>query len=361
MAIKNGMGTIKRRHSKNYISAEADARLKEAVRPYQEQGKRALEVDSFVVKYYHQERSTTTCTCKQTRILAAHSQLGTNLPATVIKQESVLGTSMQINFKRQLFGTQSDSIQSDDGDIDPDEDMDIAEDDDDDRPQQDALFSAHADCGICYKTGYVPGYHAYGYDRKLFTTHNIAHVAGYTIDVSVAPHVISRVDTKSGYLEFDLEVPKYFKDIHVSVRNNREVLPDTIYNDLDQPLTFAEVKQSAGRTIKIRVHALELTHLVVEFDLGTDKVLANLAQQQKTIDWTLFSTLGNIQIILPMTINNVAASDVVYVPSRHTSFKITDVTYLTTSKDKNLDWSVSTRVLQPQEALGRIYRAYRLA
>lgn len=358
MAISRGAGTIRRRHAKNYTSAQADARLQEAVRPYQEQGRRALEVDSFAVKYYYQTRSTTPCTCKETHIPSAFSALGTNVPATLVKQQSVLGSSISIDYRRQLIGLQSDSIQSDDSDMDIDDEL--GDDDEDGAKQQDALYASSADCGLCYKTGYVPGYYTYGYERRVFTTHNIAASRGYTTDITTAPHTFQRVDTLGGYMEFELEIPRYFHNVFVSVRDNLEVLGDALFNSQSQPLTFSEVKNAAGTTIRVRVLAQEFTHVVVEFDLGTEKTLANLAQQQKTIDWTLFSTLGNIQIVLPMTIQDVRASDVIYVPSRAVSFKITDVTYLTTSRDRNLDWSVSTRVLQPQEALGRIYRCYPL-
>ncbi len=362
MTINRGTGTITRRHSKNYISKQADERLRETVRPYQEQGKRALEVDSFEVKYYAQARSTTACTCKETKVLPQYAALGTNVPPTIVKQESVLGTAVSIDYRRQLFGRQSDSIQSDDSDMDvgDDDDMELG-DDEEDAPKQDALYASSADCAICYKTGYVPGYVSYGFERKLFTTHNVLRMQGYHTDVTTAPHTLKKIDVHHGYIEFELEIPKYFKDVLVSVRNNREVLGDMVYDDQGQPLTFGLVKMNAGRTIIIRVQSHEVTHAVIEFDLGTDRTLANLAQQQKTIDWTLFSTLGNIQIILPMTIQTVMASDVIYVPKRNMSFKITDVTYLTTSQDRNLDWSVSTRVLQPQEALGRIWKGFRLS
>lgn len=360
MAISRGVPVIQRRHSKNFISKQADARLQESVRPYQEQGRRALEVDSFVVRYYYQVRSTTACTCKQMNVTAAYNTLGTNVPPTLVKQQSVLGTSVAIDYRRNLFGTGADSIQADDSDMDLDDDLNIAGEDDADAPTQDAVYASSADCGICYKTGYVPGYAAYGFERRLFTTHSIIDSRGYTTDVTTAPHTLQRVDPHGGYIEFDLEVPKYFQELLVSVRNNREILSDTLFDALGSPLMFTAVKAAAGGILPIRVQAQEFTHVVIEFDLGTERTLANLAQQQKTIDWTLFSTLGNIQIVLPMTIQNVSASDVIYVPSRATSFKITDVAYLTTSRDKNLDWSVSTRVLQPQEALGRVHKAFRL-
>lgn len=361
MSINRGAPVIKRRNARNYTHQEADARLRESVDTYQNQGLNALKVDSFEIKYYHQSRSTTVCTCKETRVLERHAALDSNVPPNIVKQDSVLGTSVNIDYRRQLFGVQSNSIQADDGDMDLDDDLLIDDDEDEEtHVTSDSIFASAADCALCYKTGYVPGYSCYGFERILFTTHNINKHHGYFTDATAMPHALQLVDEHNGYIEYLLEIPRYFKDVSYSIRNNKDVLADQIYNEEGHPLTFAEVKHSAGSTIRIYIKSVEFTHVAVEFDLGTDRVLANLAQQQRTIDWTLFSTLGNIQIILPPTIQEVMASDVVYVPTRHVSFKITDVSYLTTSRDRNLDWPVSTRVLQPTEALSKLYRAYKL-
>jgi hypothetical protein len=99
----------------------------------------------------------------------------------------------------------------------------------------------------------------------------------------------------------------------------------------------------------------------MEFDLGTDPVLANMAQMSRTLDWTLFDTLGNLTLNLPMTIPNLATSDVLFVPQRNIVLKITDVTFLRTSTDSNLDWSCSTRVVQPQELIKSIAKNFLLA
>jgi hypothetical protein len=60
---------------------------------------------------------------------------------------------------------------------------------------------------------------------------------------------------------------------------------------------------------------------------------------------------------LPPTIQNIAGNDIIHVPARGMSFKVTDVTYMRTSMERNLDWPVQTRVLQPQESLNKIHRA----
>jgi hypothetical protein len=375
MSIKRGSSNIKR-HARNYTGQQADARLKEVIGAVQQQSTNALMVDSFEIKYYQQAKSTTICTCKQTsiasNIAARIVDPESNVPVTMMKEDSTVGKSIRIDYNRPLFGTPVEQAKADDTDIDSDDgddfdDFDLDEDDDSNdshTPTEtvDATFSNGKDCGICYRAGYVPGYHAYGFERTLLTTHNIAEVYGYTIDLTTAPHTIRQQDKREGYVDFEINVPKYFNAANISVRNNIEILDDSLFiaGPNSYPLTFSALHAVRGGKIKLRVRAHAFTHVVIEFDLGTEKLRANLAQMSKTVDWTLFDTLGNIQMVLPPTIQNIAGNDVIYVPSRAMTFKVTDVTYMRTANESNLDWPVSTRILQPQESLGRIHRSFKL-
>lgn len=384
MSIKSGSSNIKR-HARNYTGKQAQARLTEVIGAAQQQAKNALMVDSFEIKYYQQAKSTTVCTCKQTSIASSIAariiEPSSNVPVTLIKDKSVVSNAIRIDYNRPLFGTPSEEKKADDFDTDDnnpnsddDDEFDLDfDDDDEDGPSNnsnthtemrtvDATFTSGRDCGICYKTGFVPGYVAYGFERALLTTHNISDVYGFTTDMTTAPHTLRAVDHREGYVEFEIDVPLYFHDVNVSVRLNTQVLQETLYssNGTRTVLTFAEVKAAAGKTLRVRVHAEEFTHAVVEFDLGTEKLRANLAQMSKTVDWTLFDTLGSISMILPPTIQNIAGNDVIFVPSRAATFKVTDVTYLRTADEKNLDWPITTRILQPQESLGRIHRSMKL-
>lgn len=374
MGIKSGTKSV-RRNARNYTGQQADARLREVVGQIQQQSTNALQVDSFEIKLYQQGKSTTVCTCKQTslassiaaRIIAPDS----NVPVTMVKEDSVIGNSIKIDYGRPLFGTPIEQAKADDSDVDNDlgddvddfEFVDEDEENDSHTPMQtvDSTFSSGKDCGICYKCGYVPGYTAYGFERTVLTTHNITDVYGYTVDMTTAPHTIRRVDHREAYVEFNLNVPKYFNSVNVSIRDNITPLSELLcIGEDNQPLSMMHMKLAAGKSISIRVRAEAFTHVVIEFDLGTEKLRANLAQMSKTVDWTLFDTLGNISMTLPPTIQNIAGNDVIHVPARAMSFKVTDVTYLRTSMERNLDWPVQTRVLQPQESLGRIHKSFKL-
>lgn len=375
MAIKSGTKSI-RRNARNYTGKQADARLREVVGQIQQQSSNALQVDSFEIKYYQQAKSTTVCTCKQTSLASSIAariiEPSSHVPVTMVKEESVIGNSIKFDYGRPLFGTPVEQAKADDSDVDNDlgddvDDFEFVDDDDEENDSHtpmetvDATFSSGKDCGICYKSGYVPGYTAYGYERVVLATQNIENVYGYTVDMTTAPHTLRRVDHREAFVEFNVNVPLYFNSVNFSIRDNIQPLSEMLFvGENNELLTLAYMRRAAGKTISIRVQVESSTHVVVEFDLGTEKLRANLAQMSKTVDWTLFDTLGNISMTLPPTIQNIAGNDVIHVPARAMSFKVTDVTYLRTSMERNLDWPVQTRVLQPQESLGRIHRSHKL-
>ena len=351
--ISRGTGTIKRVHARNFHHKQTNERLKEVVAPYQQQGLNALNVDSFEIYYYPYARSTRMCTCKEAEIIPEYGSMYP-VPPTLVNQSN--SNEIVLDYTRPLFGrpnengTAQDEVTFDD--------LEIDEDNPSESNMVNSTFATNADCGICYRTGYVPGYNRYGRERIVLTTHDISNSYGYHMNPTNAPHTLDKTDLGAGYVEFTFDVPRYFQRVFYSVRNNVTILQDQLYDSTSNynVLTFAGVKYSAGRSITVRVLAQNFTHVVLEFDLGTDPVLANMAQMSKTLDWTLFETLGNLSLNLPMTIPNIASSDIIYVPQRNITLKITDVTYLRTSKDSNLDWSCTTRVLQPQESVKHIAR-----
>jgi hypothetical protein len=225
----------------------------------------------------------------------------------------------------------------------------------------DSLFQASTDCGICYKTGFVPGYSLYGQVREVLTTHSIADLKGFFIKVSEAPHRLQRLN-EEGWVKFSVDIPKYLKQVRYSVRNNRELLSEeplwtAVDGQQDEVVTLDYLLACRGSYLEFKVKAEEFTHVVLEFDTGCDPVIANIAQLSKTMDWTLFDSIGNVNITLPMTIPDLHAHDVIFVPKIRSTFKITDFQYARTSHGGQIEWSCSTRVLQPQECLKLIHKS----
>jgi hypothetical protein len=371
MTIRKGTGTIKRVHARNFTQKQANKRFDEAIRPYQQQGLNALGVDYFEVNLYQRSLSTQICTCKQTEVTPMHSNVSVSLTPNVINPHSTSDSILRIDYARPLFGGKTEATDN----LDYHEHLEFAEDDDsledydeDEIPTRTSenLFSSNADCGICYRTGYVPGYHLYGFDRHILATHSMTNVYGYTVNQGRAPHRFEKVDDREGFVEFTFNVPRYFKKLRFSVRNNNIVLSEEdIYmstptalsypTGVAHPLSIDNLRYAAGTPFVIRVLAEEFTHVVLEFDLGVAPLHANIAQMSKNLDWTNMDTLGNMNVILPMTIQEVQSSDFIHVPSRNQVLKITDTPFLRTAKDKTLDWSVNCRICQPMEPAKKIH------
>ena len=349
--MARGTPSIQRVHARNYIQKEADLRLKEVTRPYQQQGLNALGVDAYEVFLFLKKMSSTACTCREVQTVVQDVAAA---PTTIVRTGISETNEIDIDWKRPLFGEHQDAT----AEQDDDHLSDYEFDDDEPVTHQRQLIESSADCGICYRTGFVPGLEQYGKRRIVLTTHDLVDVHSYTINRGLAPHVFERLHP-SGYVEFEFTAPKYFKSVSYSIRDNTQLTDSTPYLQ-SGPLDAEYLRMSGGNKIRVRVNAESFTHLVFTFDLGTDPIYANIAQLSRATDWTLFSTIGNLNVILPMTIPELTNGSIIVVPKVGLTLTVTDTTYLRTAEVKNLDWSVNTRVCQPQESTTRIAKEFKL-
>jgi hypothetical protein len=212
------------------------------------------------------------------------------------------------------------------------------------------------DCGICYKTGFVPGFEHFGQSRYVFTSLDVTDLSSVTIDRRLVPHAFESLSPNS-YVSFEVTVPKYFKTVRVSVRNNYDQLDDYALMLGTTPMQLSDFRNNAGKTITINVHARIFTHLVLVFDLGTDPVVASIAQLSKVTDWTKFETVGDLTVHIPNTVPELTVGSVFIVPSKHMGLRVTDVPQVRTSHGANLEWSCTARFMQPQEQIKSISAA----
>jgi hypothetical protein len=345
-------------HGKNFIQDQAQARLEESVTPYQQQGLNALGVDYHEVYVYLKNMSSRVCTCKQVQ------EVITEMDITAEAKPKYKGIAqsqeIRIDWNKPLFGEPNEAKFSADGTYDEGDEFDL---EDEARLKDPSLIGtsiieSSPDCGVCFRSGFVPGFEQYGRTRYILTTQDIVDQNSVNIDRSVGPHVFERL-ASTGWVLFSLQIPKYFKSITYSVRNGHEILNEQLWNN-NVPLTLAELRMNAGRNVLIKVKAKQFTHVDITFDLGSDPIHANIAQMSKVTDWTQFVTIGNLNIILPMTIPELPVGSFLYLPKKSMGMRITDVPQLRTASGRNIDWAVNTRVLQPQEPLLSIAKGFRL-
>lgn len=348
MSIGRGTGSFKRKRAKNFIADQAQARLTEAIPAIQNQQQNALGVDHHEILYYSKVGSALLCTCKEAHLESEEIGSG-DIPPTAMQSES-LAPDVQVDWRSPAFGTPGDSEVYGDDSLD---DTDFV-DSDQQTPlnSSPAIFQADTQCGICFNTGLLPGYSLYGAQRSVFTSYDVTNIYGYFLNRASTPNAFEPLDERDCFIEFELDVPRYFVSARVSVRDNTDLVDCHIWHN-GKPLSLRDLMLNAGRTIAIQVREYQFTHCIVEFDLGK-KVFANIAQITRVTDWTMYDTIGNLDVVLPVEIPLPQTGDVLVVPKRRLALKVTDVPNMKDADDNNLDWRVSTRILQPQEPLKHI-------
>ncbi len=345
--MRRGLPSIKRVHARNFIQEEADARMQEVVVPYQQQGLNALGVDHHEVFLYLNKASTRMCTCREVQ---SQTDIGSASP--IVSKPGISETQeITFNWNRPLFGEPHEA-----GTYEEDVQPDDYAFDETPEPHVNQLLESSPDCAICYRLGYLPGFTQYGKHRIVLTTYDVVDQYSVTIDRTAAPHVFERLHP-NGWIEFEVTIPKYFKSAYYSVRNNGVQLDNQPFTQAGA-FDLAFLKQNAGKKTRLRVNAEEFTHVVLVFDLGNEPIYANIAQMSKQTDWTLFNTIGNLNVILPMTIPEIPNGSSIVVPRIGIALIVTDVTYLRIASGQNLDWSVNTRVCQPQESMLKIAKGF---
>jgi hypothetical protein len=176
------------------------------------------------------------------------------------------------------------------------------------------LFAKGTDCGICNRTGFVPLWYPVGRQRQVFTTHKVKALEGYSIERAITPHIIHRMRNNGSYVEFELEVPLYFRGCFYGIfQNNKRAGFGRIMIESGEPLLLKHLVANKGKVLKIRIKDCDFTHVVFEFDFGA-VIKANFPQFSVSRDYSYFFNLQSISIELPATISNAQIGDIVVVP-----------------------------------------------
>lgn len=365
--IKRGPSNVRRNHARNFIQKQAQARLDETVKAYNHQVSNSLAVNAVEVILYQVERLVgRPCSCSKTNVKAAP---GSNV-APVIPHKDRLTDTIDIELQDDdLFGTGfDDKIMNDvhvrrvsggQGGGHNESSGVVAIELDDDEQFEDSHSQGSVNCGICYRSLRQPGYKALGLQRRLFTNYDVENVDGYHVDSTSAPHAFVK-EEPNGFVCFKLLVPKYFNSVTYSIREDLFLLREKPTNVNGATITIEDLRRYAGTTVDIYIRSERFTHVVFEFDLGIQRINANIGGETTTLDYDRLQTMSDIPIVFGPEVSDVNEGDIVCIPERNLYLKIRDKERKVMQDQARLEWVCSTRVLQPTEPLRNIAKGYKL-
>lgn len=362
MQAKRGTRTNRRVNARNFIHEEAQRRLDETVAAANTQYKNSLFVNAVHIDLYQLGAKSRPCTCEKTEVLPELSDIGGEeavLPTHTEGTDTSIGIGLQDNF----FG-QSAEQDYNDAVLDAIDDTGYTNFHDDSIngsiDHTEAVFSGqNTRCGICYRTGRQPGFVAYGKQRTLLTTYDIQDVGSYFINRTKAPHTFEK-QHREGFVEFAVKVPKYFKLLTWSIRDNTDLIEGArLYTRDNEVLTSQILRANAGKTLAIRIRESEFTHVSLEFDMGQE-LRANISAETSTLDYTKLDATASINIVIPPEVPNVSSGDIVVIKDRKLVLKLSDRSPRQTSTQRIMGWESQARVLQPTESEKRIHVGYKL-
>lgn len=374
MAIKRGTNSISRTHARNYTHELAQKRLEETVAPFVNQVENSLKVDSVEIDYYHiQQKVGVPCTCEKCAVqpIMQHDDRDTNVqPVIPMKDSDSSGIQMQFQ-DDDIFGDDlAEKIYNDDDDriLDVSGDRTHISEYAPEEPEGNERFSdglmngGSVNCGVCYRTGFQPPFKAYGKQRYLFTNYQIDGIDGYFVNTTKAPHTIEKAAMgMSGYVLFRTIIPKYFKTVTVSIRENLFLLlGQKLFRTDGEPLTVGDMREHAGREMPFLVKADSFTHVVIEFEMEVPRLFANISGEHSALDYDRLTTISDITVILPPSLSQIEPGDILIIKKRNLALKVRDKEPKMTANRRLLEWSVSTRVLQPTEPMRNIANGFRM-
>ena len=384
--IKRGTPSHKRVRARNNTHKQAQARLDETVPAFNQQVVNSLFVDAVEIDYYQsQDLIGKPCTCEKIEVRPEYHAMAdgaseTNVMPVIPTVDDDCGRGTSIHLQdddlfgdseaEKLYGVQSVDVSGDnsvdtmrfDDDIPEALYQDSQTEDGNVEYTETSMMGSNANCGICYKNGFQPGFRAYGKQRFVLTTLGIENIAGYTVRTSDTPNTFVRQGPikEHTFVEFSVSVPKRFKSCLFSVRNNDRVISgEKLFVD-QLPMNMERLRHYAGHEMRVVCKASEFTHVVLEFDLGLEKLRANLSPENQRLDYQTLDAIGAFTVILPPTIHEVRNGDIIVAKNRRIVLKVTDKERKITADKRQLEWVAQTRIIQPTEAVKSIAKGYKI-
>lgn len=366
--IKRGTNTI-RRNARNFTHDIAQRRLEEAIVPFKQQILNSLEVDAVEIAYFNIQRKVgAACSC--TMDVGNVEQTGRSQYETTVPNKHSEEKTANIKFQDDnIFGNDlgqrifqddldDETLFTSEGSIDLSGgsrfetnelgmQMDV---------ESFAQSSGSVNCGICYRTGHVPPFKPVNTVRTLLTYADLVDADLYFVNKTVLPYCVERHAPDSDcWAKFEITVPRFFKSVGVSIRDNLMHLPEYRLEDRDgNAIDLRFMKANAGKTVAVYCSAPRFTHIIIDFEFDVAPIKANISQEGQSLDYNRLITIGDIQVTLPPTLAHVENGDLLVVKNRNLVLLVRDKQWKATADRNTFGWTASTRVVQTSESFRNI-------
>lgn len=347
-----------RLEARNFNQEEARKRLVDEVAiAYNQVQRNSVFVHGTPVRYFSKLQRGLPCSCtvKQVDPLSAGA-----MPR--LSEESTSGVSFSFDYADQMIGQQGSSVDSlfeDDQTVleqPPGEDVNS-------MPQHmvvEGLFDNGIDCGICFRTRIVGAFEEVNSFRQVFTHYHLIDSQGYTRNDERTPSSIYSEDIQDCYAVFEAIVPKYYSGIEFQVWNNTDLL-DTVDLHLEGGGSIAGMhfKAAAGGRVRFQIDGVqEFTHIVLNFRLPVNQLIADFPQDNATMDYNQMKTLSQSTAVIPNTVPRADQDDVIVKLNPNGTPKeawtVTDTNYFRLEDGYQMGWTLTTRTVQPDESLSKL-------
>lgn len=378
-----------KRRARNYVSDVAQKRLEEVLPAFRDQIQNALLVDSVGIVVFKQTRIGLPCSCGK-HLVTTDDELDNNSVdedgndnGELVVEAHTTGSNNNRSGGKVKFDVGSGDIFGEGvydrkiDDLGSLREVELSEvknplpasapegsvvELDHDTFQDTELVGNSDVCGICYKYGFQPPFELVGYSYSLLTHYNITRTYGYFEDKSTKPLEFNK-QAADGYMEFELQVPKYFVTASYSIRCNESILSGRypLFDNQNNPLTKTALEAARGKTIRVRVKEVErFSHVVVLFKLLEKDVVANIPEEQDMLNYENETTIGDLTVVLPQSVGSIRSGDLIVIPKRNLVLKVNSAPRRTTADKQLWEWNVTARAVQRSEMFFNIFKSFKI-
>jgi hypothetical protein len=295
--------------AKNFTAGYAEERRSELQKARQNFQQNSFKVGSPAIIYYQQVRNGYVCTCHAVPVPPEIENHVQTVSPELLKFSDKIPTEIRFSTvsKTPMFGMVA---------MDEEDDEDTLLLDDTESPGNPLfqnLFHKGTDCGICFRTGYTPLLSPIGRQFYALTNHNTSDLVHYRLDTVKQPAVFTSGGIAGAYVEWEIKIPKYYKEMRFAIFNNTQHLQNKKLWTDNIAVDNIVLNLYRGRSLKVRVKDVDFTHVFIEFDLGVE-TRANFPQFSISKDYSYFFNLQQVTIELPPSICNPQVNDLIYVP-----------------------------------------------